>query len=64
MKEAEEAANERTAVIIDRKSRGERGIVSMGDAEVLGPTESIGAISTKGADDPGSGSVADGAVDA
>ena len=64
MKEAEVAANERTPVIIVRKSRGEIEIVSMGDAEVLGPAESAGAGGTKGADDAGGGSVADGAVDA
>ena len=64
MKEAEVATNERTAVIMARKSRGEIGIVSMGDAEVLGPVESAGTGDIEGADDAGSGSVADGAMDA
>ena len=63
MKEAEVAANERTAVIIARKSRGEIGIVSMGDVEVLGPVESTGTKGTKGADDASSRSMTDGAVD-
>ena len=63
VKEAEVTANERTAVIITRKPRGEIGIVSMGDAEVLGPSESARAGGTEEADDAGSGSMAVGAVD-
>ena len=63
MKEVEVAVNECTAVIIAKKSQGEIGIVSMGDAEVLGPAESVGTGGTKGEDDAGSGLVADGVVD-
>ena len=36
----------------------------MGDAEVLGPAKSARTEGTEGADDAGSGSVAEGAMDA
>ena len=60
-KEADVVAKVRTAVIMDKKTQGEMGIVSIGDVAVLGPTESIG---TRGSDDVGSESVAMGTVDA
>ena len=63
-KEADVAAKVRTAVIMARKSRGEMGIVSIGDAEVLGPTESTGTRGTGDSNDVGSGSMAVGTVDA
>ena len=47
MKEAKVTVNERTTVIIARNSRGEIGIVSMVDAEVLGPAESVGTGGTE-----------------
>ena len=62
VKDVEVAVNKRTIVIIAKKSQGEIGIVSTGDAEVLGPVESVGTGGTEGADDAGSGSVAEGAV--
>ena len=55
VKEAEVVANERTIVIIARKSQGEIGIVSMGDAEVLGPVGSTVIGGTEGVDDACSG---------
>ena len=59
-----EDVNERTAVIIARKSRGEIGIVSMIDAELLSRAESVGTGGTEGANDASSGSAADGAMEA
>ena len=64
MKEAEVAANECVAIIIARKSRGEIGIVPIGDAEVLGLEKSVGTGGTEGANDASSGSSADRAVEA
>ena len=64
VKKAEVAAKVQTVVIMDRKSRGEIEIVSMGDVEVLSPAESVGTRGTGGADDADSGSMADGAMDA
>ena len=63
-KEADVAAKVRTVVIMARKSRGEIGIVSIGDVAILGPTKSIGTGGTGGSDDAGSGSVIVGTVDA
>ena len=62
-KEADVAAKVWIEVIMDIKSPGEMRIVSIGVAEVLGPTESTGAGGTGGSDDGSSGLVEVGIVD-
>ena len=64
MKEAEVAANERTTIIIAKKSQGEIEIVSKRNAEVLGPVESIGTGGTEGENDVGNGFSANRVMDA
>ena len=54
-KDVEVATKVRTTVIMARKSRGEIGITSMGDVEVLDPAESKETGGTGGVDDAGSG---------
>ena len=62
-KEANVDAKVRTKVIMDRKSQGEMGIVSIGVVEVIGAAKSMRIEGTGGSDDAGSGLVAVGIID-
>ena len=63
-KEADVVVKVRTEVIMARKSRGEKGIVSIGTIEVLSSAKSKGTGGTGGLDDASSGLVVVGTVDA
>ena len=63
-KEVDADEKVRAVIIMTRKSWGEMGIVSIGDAEVLGPTESTRTRGTGGSDDADSGPMAMETVDA
>ena len=65
-KDADVAEKVRTASIIVRKSRVDMEICCGGGADVIGPTDTVGAGGTGGAkdaDDVGNGAVNDGAAD-
>ena len=66
VKDADVAEKVRTASIIVRKSRVDMEICCGGGADVLGPTDAVGAGGTGGvedADDVGNGAVIAGATD-